>query len=1093
MNAIRSMRYHFLACVHLIAFALLLSSCQNCPPGTLCTGVCTEDDARVCRKPTIRALASDIDSLERQIECFGSVSIQHPTVWGQARLTAHRQDYESQMAQELPNFASTLNASLSRSDQAYAATAIALSMTPGSAPKTTTLGAISSPITTGANNAVSPFDAFGAISRSGVTLPAPAGFGNIAKPGLTLEPTVYLNQKNRYINYLNEFRRINEGDDTADSPGYALNLIRIPVSVLPGKCTQEGHAAEVSLTLKPQLSPDLLPTTFRNLVLNDLVEQIGVPVTQLLNDSDQFAAYILADIERKKVKSQTQNTKKDLQPSPIASTKTKMNGSQGEVRFRNALFAASAQSLKDSSGKMNSVELQSATTAMVAEKLQAARVATAPPSLAIPRLSATKLKQSRKAFPSSQVFDVYGQAEFFNLVEIAAETLTADIATKYWIHFPDVQGYLQDELGSAYNFLKSPENSRLWAFCSQELVQQIHARNVDALKETRDRYADQVLAMSNRKMDSDVTVMLSWAIIVHSALLTDQLTQDMKEALAAKGHSEPVPFLDYFLPAPSLEAREAFNRYVECRWPIIVFALDPVTEQQNVGDTYSSRRERQLALALAYISGHIGTNAMNQYARRLEMDLETIALNNTAAGFSHGNETFGWRFYPRIQTPDAESNLKVRVRDLFVGGPGRDAILRQQKLEPGIRECHAVVIMPSFVPYATLEVSSCWCALTNPKHKCGTTTDAVALSARVHSIEKCAHQTTDADCYLDGEMNRLLNRAKQLEARLPMRSMRIQVPYENTLGGFAMFNTGVTDLAPEIYGWYGAPGISTTDNTTLFLVGNHFNVTHTQVIVGGVPVTPQLISRQVLSVTIPKGATTIDRQTGKFADTPNTNEPFVDVHVATPYGVTSHLLVPALGKLPSANGSAAEAGGSGSSGGSATGSGARVGTDPRLSWSPKAIDIGFVSKGVGISVPNPPTVRPADVKIKLANPIVSNPFPATATLYLDINGMGIDKYSITLSGATVSKNQTILLTDGIRDSMVTAIIDKVGRQYGIQSDGTKASPGEKAKVTLTKIAFSDTYGNPIPQLQMASLSVDLLVNWVPSAEEKQQGITVTNK
>ena len=32
------------------------------------------------------------------------------------------------------------------------------------------------------------------------------------------------------------------------------------------------------------------------------------------------------------------------------------------------------------------------------------------------------------------------------------------------------------------------------------------------------------------------------------------------------------------------------------------------------------------------------------------------------------------------------------------------------------------------------------------------------------------------------------------------------------------------------------------------------------------------------------------------ADAPEPQELFVDVHLATPYGVTSHLLIPALGK-----------------------------------------------------------------------------------------------------------------------------------------------------------------------------------------------------
>ena len=38
------------------------------------------------------------------------------------------------------------------------------------------------------------------------------------------------------------------------------------------------------MTLKPYLSDYLLPATFRNLVINDLLEVIGVPLTYFLND-----------------------------------------------------------------------------------------------------------------------------------------------------------------------------------------------------------------------------------------------------------------------------------------------------------------------------------------------------------------------------------------------------------------------------------------------------------------------------------------------------------------------------------------------------------------------------------------------------------------------------------------------------------------------------------------------------------------------------------------------------------------------------------------------------------------------------------------
>ena len=43
---------------------------------------------------------------------------------------------------------------------------------------------------------------------------------------------------------------------------------------------------------------------------------------------------------------------------------------------------------------------------------------------------------------------------------------------------------------------------------------------------------------------------------------------------------------------------------------------------------------------------------MTRYSASKRTD--TIALNRTQVGFSHGENTFGWQLYPRFQTPDTE-------------------------------------------------------------------------------------------------------------------------------------------------------------------------------------------------------------------------------------------------------------------------------------------------------------------------------------------------------------------------------------------------------------------------------------------------------
>jgi hypothetical protein len=882
------------------------------------------------------ALARDLDSLEHHLERYGSVVAQQPSVWGQARLTRHREEYEKEMAQELPNFKDTLQGSLSRSDQAYYANATALSAAvsgraAGIRPPRI---AVSTDTSTTAAGQVTPlkppdlpaqtetFAAFDKMTRTDVRMGKQLGFA-FASTGISLEPTVHLDQKSRFLNHLNELRRINEGDDTADSPGYALNLVRIPVSVLPGSCTMTGYGAEVTMTLNPYLSDELLPTTFRNLVINDLVDQISVPLTQLLNDVETISLLLLQRDFRKAVQEPPPvgATPKDLEKW-VARNLKKLEGLPSYQQYM--LVAPKGK------GSINALLAKP-----LAESLRRRA----------PTIPVTKLRRARLPFPPSRIPDIFGEEPCLQVALSAYKAFEIDPASKYpcngsdvFVHLPDVQGYLGEELAAAYRFLAAPCNRDLWNFCTPELVSAIRGDQLIQVAQMRNQFLIIAGQLSGQDPFHTTSIALAWAIIVESALLNDQLIQDMREASVSRGcacaRPEPLP---YFLPDPPPEARAAFNDYVRCRWPIMVFALDPVAQQQNIADVFSARREMQLAMSLAFVSGNISGRRMMRFARRIEFDMETIDLNNTAVGFSHGSDTFGWRFYPRYQTPDIDSNFTVFFRDLLLGGPSRNALLRQRRLEPGQRECIAIVIMPSFVPYATLNVSSSFFRLTSPKCKEPDLTDVMKLSKRVKAIQTCGPHVGDADCYRDGDLYRLLERAKQIETRLPLQSTVVQIPYENTLGGFAMFNTGITDLAPELTGWYGASYVRREQDTAVFLVGNHFSVHQTRVIAGGQEVkTREMLSRQVMKVVIPAGVVTVkdgDRE-------------YVDVHVATPYGVTPHLLIPVC---PPAMPDGA-------------GDGGKQAAGPR--WGPPAaLEVSFVYSGLGIAPSKDPQFRPKSLTI----------------------------------------------------------------------------------------------------------------------------------
>jgi len=160
-----------------------------------------------------------------------------------------------------------LNAAIAQSDNSFLAQAIALSAAAGGA----TVDALPSlPMASAQTKDITISTGAGTSAALATLDPFKPGFGSFPKPSdpllLGIKPVLELDQRSRYLQHLHELRRINEGDDTSDSPGYSLNLVRIPVSMLPGKLTRTGFGAEITVTATPFLSDDLLPTTFRNLV-----------------------------------------------------------------------------------------------------------------------------------------------------------------------------------------------------------------------------------------------------------------------------------------------------------------------------------------------------------------------------------------------------------------------------------------------------------------------------------------------------------------------------------------------------------------------------------------------------------------------------------------------------------------------------------------------------------------------------------------------------------------------------------------------------------------------------------------------------------
>ncbi len=364
---------------------------------------------------------------------------------------------------------------------------------------------------------------------------------------------------------------------------------------------------------------------------------------------------------------------------------------------------------------------------------------------------------------------------------------------------------------------------------------------------TRSRDDKTILASRTkaRSLDGRDPEVTRAAIGVESAVLNDRFRDDMKRTIGQEGVCAVIDRMRFYSSRPEPAAQFLFEQYVMKRWRLITFALDPVVDQQNIADASSVKRDLQLALAFAFSTGQINFNQLTQFQRRIEIDAETIALNRTVSSFAHGNDTFGFRFMPRFQNPPLEnSNLKVIANQLIRGGPGRDYQIKNSKLEAGQRELSVVVVMPSFLHGVQMDVTGNWFPLHDPDEMEIPTKRMIEQGRKVVALKEALNSVHDQKGYRSGDIQRLKTRANQLEAMLPMQTLDVGVPYENTIGGFQLFQQGLTSLVPELNGFEGADSIAqASPGTDLFLFGKHFSVQETNVIVGGIYLSPNSLNR----------------------------------------------------------------------------------------------------------------------------------------------------------------------------------------------------------------------------------------------------------
>ena len=164
--------------------------------------------------------------------------------------------------------------------------------------------------------------------------------------------------------------------------------------------------------------------------------------------------------------------------------------------------------------------------------------------------------------------------------------------------------------------------------------------------------------------------------------------------------------------------------------------------------------------------------------------LRPIALNRTAVGFGAGDTTFGWRFYPRLQTPPTQATVRRFSGTLINGGPTADFDSKNLQIEPGQRECYAMMVVPNFVPTMKMTTVTNWFDLktSHPEEELETT-DMVHLGRKLQTARSAMQRLCDSGRYRPADLESLGDRLDQARGDAADPEPPVTLPFEADLTG----------------------------------------------------------------------------------------------------------------------------------------------------------------------------------------------------------------------------------------------------------------------------------------------------------------------
>lgn len=734
---------------------------------------CDWTDWAFCRRPydprsnakcdPVMAAARQLTVIEDDLRRDGTITIKRPDVWGDRNLMSSLQEFDQLLAQRTEIFSETVQAYIARSDQAE------LSSSTG-------IGTSSEGPIPEADRAKAEELAVNARLTDLIKL---LGNTQEQKMAAGVEPTELARQHATYIDVCQALRRRHVGDDTCRAAGYALYKFRIPVSVLPGRETSEGHAAVVSIRARLQVDDANLRYTFPKLVVADAVDLLAPIVRQIWNKKQE---------------------------------ETKCT----------------------------------------------------PPVCEAPKGEGSAPKYSRPPVDTpltiTDAVDVLGEPTVYSIKEFVKRQFAETSSNQDAPSELEIREAMFRILGQAYSIVEQENECGLTplalGYCDRNCEQNcVHAaaddlqhgrRNENAQTQWQCQFRERWL-MSETEAPTCYWPDACWAVALQAGILDINLKRIVKELQSRGSMSEAdATAVDgiYFFPTAHVAtgcspASRYWQTIIKETFPLSVFAIDPQVEEQNVYDAFTRRRELQLALAYNVANSRFNLEEKLKFSRQLGLDQADIDLNRTAVGFSHGHDTFGWYFYPRVQAPPVEStNIGAVTRMIWSTGPTENYDIRHRKLEPGMRECEVLIAMPSFVSGVNFDVTANWECLTHPGVTKRSYEEMLAQGGRVEQLKMCMAGLCESECYRPGDVERLKSRASQIEAMLGMQTYCVPVPYEYEQSGHDLFDTGNAHLRPSAAGFYGLDCLGEVagkccDKASFFLTGKNFYPAGTHVIVGG--------------------------------------------------------------------------------------------------------------------------------------------------------------------------------------------------------------------------------------------------------------------